>query len=468
MKPDGVLGQARAAVAARHFAREHGAHGAVHVADGQAELDRGAPLQRFPRVIDQLVVQRLLQAVVLGDGTAAGDPAWHWRTVKDRRKVQSARLPVIQGLVHLEPVDAPDGFVHGAKAELRQPLAYLLGHEEEVVDEVLGLALELGPQRRVLGGNTHRAGIQVALAHHHAAQADERHGGEAELLGAEQRGDHDVAAGLQFAVGLHAHAAAQIVHHQHLLGFGQAQLPRRAGVLDGGERRGAGAAVVPADEHHVGMGFGHARRDDAHADLGHQFHRDARGRVDVLKVVDELGQIFDRVDVVVRRRRDQLHAGNRVADARDGLVHLMAGKLAALAGFGALGDLDLQLVGVHQVVGGDAEAARGHLLHRAAQFRPEAGFVLAALAGVGAPANAVHGDGHGLMRFLADRAVGHGAGREALDDFGGRLDLLERDGPRVHANIDQPAQRAQVPALVVDQRRVFLVGLVAALPHRML
>ena len=36
----------------------------------------------------------------------------------------------------------------------------------------------------------------------------------------------DVAAGLQLSVGLHAHAAAQIVQHQHLLRFRQARAPR--------------------------------------------------------------------------------------------------------------------------------------------------------------------------------------------------------------------------------------------------
>ena len=46
------------------------------------------------------------------------------------------------------------------------------------------------------------------------------------------------------------------------------------------------------------------------------------------------------------------------------LVDLVAGQLAALAGLGALRHLDLQLVGVDQVVAGDAEAARGHLLDR--------------------------------------------------------------------------------------------------------
>ena len=75
----------------------------------------------------------------------------------------------------------------------------------------------------------------------------------------------------------------------------------------------SGDAPVPprvaADQDHVGVRLGHARGDRAHADFGHQLHRDARLRVDVLQVVDQLRQVFDRVDVVVRRRRDQLHAG---------------------------------------------------------------------------------------------------------------------------------------------------------------
>ena len=36
-------------------------------------------------------------------------------------------------------------------------------------------------------------------------------------------------------------------------------------------------------------------------------------RIDVLQIEDELREIFDRVDVVVRRRRDQRHARRRVA-----------------------------------------------------------------------------------------------------------------------------------------------------------
>ena len=44
-------------------------------------------------------------------------------------------------------------------------------------------------------------------------------------------------------------------------------------------------------------------------------------------------------------------------------VHLGAGQLAALARLGALGHLDLDLLGGHEVRRRDAEATRGDLLH---------------------------------------------------------------------------------------------------------
>jgi hypothetical protein len=67
----------------------------------------------------------------------------------------------------------------------------------------------------------------------------------------------------------------------------------------------------------------------------------SRRRVDVLQVVDQLRQILDRIDVMVRRRRDQADARRRVAHLGDDRVDLVAGQLAAFAGLGALRHLDL-------------------------------------------------------------------------------------------------------------------------------
>ena len=128
-----------------------------------------------------------------------------------------------------------------------------------------GLPREPLAQLGVLGGDADRAGVEVADPHHDAAAHHQRGGGEAELLGAEQGGDDHVAAGLQLAVDLHDDAVAQAVEHQRLLGLGQAELPRGAGVLERVERGRAGAAVVAGDEHHVGVGLGHAGGDRADA-----------------------------------------------------------------------------------------------------------------------------------------------------------------------------------------------------------
>ena len=154
--------------------------------------------------------------------------------------------------------------------------------------------------------------------------------------------------------------------HQRLVGLGQPDLPRAAGMLDRGQRRGAGAALEAGDRHVVGARLGDARRDGADAHLGDELHRHVGGRIDVLQVEDELRQILDRIDVVVRRRRDQADAGRRVAHLGDDGVDLVAGQLAALAGLRALRHLDLHHVGIDQVLGGRAEPARGDLLDRRA------------------------------------------------------------------------------------------------------
>ena len=112
--------------------------------------------------------------------------------------------------------------------------------------------------------------------------------------------------------------------------------------------------------------FDDAGGDGADADFGDELHRHIARRIDVLQVEDELRQIFDRIDVVMRRRRDQADARRRVAHLGDGLVDLVAGQLAAFAGLGALRHLDLHHVGVDEILRGDAEAARGDLLDRRA------------------------------------------------------------------------------------------------------
>src|SRR5215475_3132102 len=99
----------------------------------------------------------------------------------------------------------------------------------------------------------------------------------------------------------------------------------------------------------IGARFRNAGRDGADADFGDELHRHVAFRVDVLEIEDELRQILDRIDVMVRGRRNQPDAGHRVAHFGDDLIDLVAGQLPAFAGLGALRHLDLHHVRVDQI-----------------------------------------------------------------------------------------------------------------------
>ena len=148
------------------------------------------------------------------------------------------------------------------------------------------------------------------------------------------------------------------------MGFGDTELPREARVLDRREGRSTRAAVVTANEDVIGMRLGHAGSNRADTHLAHQLDADARRRIGVLQVVNQLCQVLDRIDVVVRRWADQSDAGRRMPHRRDFLVDLSTGKLPTLARLGPLRHLDLDLVAVGQVVDGHAETTRSDLLDR--------------------------------------------------------------------------------------------------------
>ena len=80
----------------------------------------------------------------------------------------------------------------------------------------------------------------------------------------------------------------------------------------------------------------------------------------------------------------------------------------------------------------------------------------------------VHRDRQRLVRFLADRTVAHRARREALHDLLRRLHFLHRNRLVGILQLQQPAQRTVVPALIVDQVRVFLERCRIVLPHSVL
>ena len=118
----------------------------------------------------------------------------------------------------------------------------LLGKTSEQEDDLISRTREFGPEILVLGGDANRTGVQVALTNHLAAKGEQGKSAEAEPLRPQQRGDHDVASGAQPAVGFQQDPLSLPVGRQHLVCFGETELPRRAGVFDRDQWRGTGAA----------------------------------------------------------------------------------------------------------------------------------------------------------------------------------------------------------------------------------
>ena len=363
---DRVVGQARCTVPLHDLVRDHRADRTVSVLHRSRDRDGLAALDRAGEAGQERMVEILLKLMVLSERVADGARLGA-RTVKDAGEIHALRLPVVDVVALHEQVRPADQVLEAADAEFGHDATGLFGHEEEVVDDGAGLAAEALPEFRILRGDADGTCVEVALAHHHAAFDDERRCRKAEFVRAEHGADDDVAPRLDLAVDLDRNAVAQAVDDERLLSFGETELPGAARVLHRRERACARAAVVPRNDDVVGLRLGDARGHRAHARFGDELHRDVGRAVGGLEVVDELREVLDRVDVVMRRRRDEADAGDGVPEFGDVFGHLVAGKLAAFARLGALGHLDLDLVRAREVLGRHAEARRGHLLDLRAQ-----------------------------------------------------------------------------------------------------
>src|SRR5260370_12092022 len=147
------------------------------------------------------------------------------------------------------------------------------------------------------------------------------------------------------------------------MSFAQPNFPRKTGVLDGGQRRRTGTTVVAADGDDVRARFANAGGNNADARAGNEFYTDAGARIHGAQVVDQLREIFDAVNVVMRRRRNQRRARGSMPNAGDVFADFLRGQLAALTRFRALSHFDFEFFRVDEVIGGGTKTPRRDLLY---------------------------------------------------------------------------------------------------------
>ena len=126
--------------------------------------------------------------------------------------------------------------------------------------------------------------------------------------------------------------------------------------------RGSGTTFVAGNLDDVSVGLGDTARNGTDAYLGDELDGDLGLWVHLVEVEDQLTQILDGVDIVMRRWGDQGHTWLTVSHSGDVLTDFGSRQLSTLAGLGSLGDLDFDLPGIVEVLSGDTESSGCDLL----------------------------------------------------------------------------------------------------------
>ena len=139
----------------------------------------------WEKQVRQPLIFDLAQSVILRRGFKGLQIFRRLNFFQNWRQIKVFCFPAIFLILSLEQVYAPLHFINAPHAKLRHVLPQLFSHKVEVVHHMLRLPLEPPAQLRILGCDTHRAGVQMAFAHHDAAHCNERHCCKAKLLRAQ-------------------------------------------------------------------------------------------------------------------------------------------------------------------------------------------------------------------------------------------------------------------------------------------
>ena len=201
--------------------------------------------------------------------------------------------------------------------------------------------------------------------------------------------------------------------------------------MDGVSRCRTGTAVIAGYQDDLGSRLGYTGCDRSHTGFGYQFYRDSCLGVGIFQIIDQLRQILNGINVVMRGRRDQGHTGCGVSGLGDPGIYLSSGQMSALTGFCSLCHLDLNLLCTYQVTAGNTKTSTGYLLDcgttvQSVRSDGQTIQVLTAFTGIALAVQMIHGDGHGLMSLLGYGTVGHGTGLESGHNGLYRLYFLNR------------------------------------------
>lgn len=188
------------------------------------------------------------------------------------------------------------------------------------------------------------------------------------------------------------------------MSLSKTQLPRKTSILDTGPARGTSATIVTRDQDMISLSLSNTRSNNTNANLRNQLDRNPRSGVRALEVVNKLFQILNGIDIVVRRWGNQSNTRSRVTSMSDGTNDLMTRQFTTLTRLRTLGHLNLQLIGISQIVRCNTETTRRNLLdgrpHSVTVFHSLATLgIFTTLTRVRLATKTIHCNGQSRVRF---------------------------------------------------------------------
>ena len=231
------------------------------------------------------------------------------RIFQNSAKIDLSSHWILGFIFYFQKVASSYHLVNGTDAQFRHIFTEFLSDKSHKVYYIFRFSGKAFPKFRILGCHANRAGIQVADSHHHTAHRYQRRSGKAEFLCSQKGGDSHVSSAHELTVCLNHHTASQTIHQQGLMGLCQSQLPGQSCVVDGAFRSCAGTSVISGDQDNLGACFGNAGSYGSHTCLRNKFYGNTCIFIGIFQVIDQLGQILDRINIVMWRRRDQAYPG---------------------------------------------------------------------------------------------------------------------------------------------------------------
>ena len=115
---DGVIRQTFLTVALGDLVADHGAERTVHIADRHLNAHRLLLLEGRLRKLDELVVERFVEIVVLLDGLMQDGSRNRSRLHEHVAQIDAVGLPTLDRFVLVEAFDMANGLLQGAEAKL--------------------------------------------------------------------------------------------------------------------------------------------------------------------------------------------------------------------------------------------------------------------------------------------------------------------------------------------------------------